>query len=576
MAKLTREEVARLEIGQTEIHPALAWTVVAAFLATLVAVPAIQVVGELQGATAEKSDSPVPGCARIVDALPAAWEEFQQSEGGVATKVFAANAHLLKHINEYEDQLEEESWLARRILAPTQSFLTGGGGVGNEKAYVGRDGWLFYRPGVDYVTGPGFLDPEVLAKRAASGNEYSRAPKPDPRSAILDFHKQLAERGIRLVLMPTPVKPMLEAEHFTTRYADQDTVLQNVSFEPFLEELENQGVLVFDPAPALLEHKRETGRPQYLETDTHWTPAAMEFVAKQLQEFLKKHVEFDPHPAAGYRKHSLDVSNLGDIAVMMKLPPDQTLYPQQSARIHQIQEPDGTLWEPDPSADVLLLGDSFSNVFSLAGLRWGESAGLAEQLSFLLQRPIDRIAQNDAGASATRQALALELARGQDRLAGKRVVVWQFAIRELAVGDWRQIPLRHPKPVPPEPTPQKSPLSPSLDQNQWLAEGRIVQAAGVPKPGSVPYRDAVTAVHLSEVTTIQGSAACKEAVVYAWGMRDNKWTTAARFQRGQRVTFKLTPWNEVQHRYGRFTRLELDDPDFVLIDLPTFWAEEVR
>jgi len=83
-------------------------------------------------------------------------------------------------------------------------------------------------------------------------------------------------------------------------------------------------------------------------------------------------------------------------------------------------------------------------MYSLATLGWGESAGFAEQLSYTLQRPIDRIVQNDQGAHATRGLLARELGRGADRLAGKRVVIWQFAARELAFGDWRviQLPVR--------------------------------------------------------------------------------------------------------------------------------------
>jgi len=67
----------------------------------------------------------------------------------------------------------------------------------------------------------------------------------------------------------------------------------------------------------------------------------------------------------------------------------------------------------------------------------------------------------------------------------------------------------------------------------------------------------------------------REVVIYTWGMRENQLTDAARFQSGQQVKFKLKPWNEVQEQYGRFTRLELDDPDFKLIDLPAYWAEEV-
>jgi hypothetical protein len=59
---------------------------------------------------------------------------------------------------------------------------------------------------------------------------------------------------------------------------------------------------------------------------------------------------------------------------------------------------------------------------------------------------LDVIAQNDSGAFATRQALSRELSAGQDRLAGKRVVIWEFAARELSVGDWK--PLEFPIPPP--------------------------------------------------------------------------------------------------------------------------------
>jgi alginate O-acetyltransferase complex protein AlgJ len=66
---------------------------------------------------------------------------------------------------------------------------------------------------------------------------------------------------------------------------------------------------------------------------------------------------------------------------------------------------------------------------------------LAPQLALALKRPLDVIAQNDAGAFATRRALARELAAGADRLAGKRVVIWEFAARELSAGDWKRIEL---------------------------------------------------------------------------------------------------------------------------------------
>ena len=94
-------------------------------------------------------------------------------------------------------------------------------------------------------------------------------------------------------------------------------------------------------------------------------------------------------------------------------------------------------WQPDPTAEILLLGDSFANIYSLEALGWGTAAGLTEQLSLRLGRPLDALRQNDAGSYATRQLLAAQRQQGRDRLAGKRLVIYQFASRELAIGDWR-------------------------------------------------------------------------------------------------------------------------------------------
>jgi alginate O-acetyltransferase complex protein AlgJ len=95
---------------------------------------------------------------------------------------------------------------------------------------------------------------------------------------------------------------------------------------------------------------------------------------------------------------------------------------------------------------VLLLGDSFSNIYSQSGMGWGEGAGLAEQLSLALNCPLDRIVINAGGSYTTRQRLRAELLGGKNRLAGKRVVVYQFAVRDLLAGDWKLLDL------PPPPT----------------------------------------------------------------------------------------------------------------------------
>ncbi len=439
-------------------------------------------------------------------------------------------------------------------------------GLGNEKAYVGRNGWLFYRPDVDYLTGPGFLSPAALNGGESRAQQLAAPRQRDPRPAILEFHEQLARRGIRLILMPVPGKAAMYPEELAPPCDGRDP-LENLSFEQFRQEMQKAGVLIFDTVPLLAQNK--AAARQFLQSDTHWTPEAIEFVAGKLQEFIDREAPLPPRESAAFRERVKELENLGDIAVMLHLPESQTLFPRENVTIRQVVQPDGGDWRPDESADVLLLGDSYTNIYSLAEMNWGSGAGLAERLSFIMRRPVDRLAQNDGGAHGVRQALVQELSRGNDRLAGKRIVIWEFAVRELALGDWKQIPL-------PSPGSERLPVKPSVDETgEIVVRGTVRSASGAPRPGSVPYRDAITSVHLVDVPVESGALNSSEIVVHCWGMRDNRWTNAARWSPGQKLTLRLVPWENVEEKYGRFNRVELDDPDFKLIDLPTFWAEEI-
>jgi alginate O-acetyltransferase complex protein AlgJ len=308
-------------------------------------------------------------------------------------------------------------------------------GAGNERVYVGEGGWLFYRPDVEYVTGRGFLDEIQIERRRLAATEYEEPPAPDPRPAIRQFHRDLAARGITLVLMPTPVKPSIHPGQLAASFDAQTGPLQNSSYYALLRELRHQGVLVFDPS-ADLTHLRAAGEQPYLVTDTHWRPEAMQKVAESLAAFVQQHVTLARVPAPGYQAQRREAQQMGDTAAMLDLPPDQTLYPPERVSLRFIVDAAGDPWRPSREADILLLGDSFTNMYSLQTMGWGEAAGLAEQVSYVLQRPLDRIVQNDNGAHATRAQLAREVG-GSARLAGKRVVIWQFAARELAFGDWR-------------------------------------------------------------------------------------------------------------------------------------------
>src|ERR1700716_2092568 len=104
-----------------------------------------------------------------------------------------------------EKELEAESVVSQWLLPRVQFFLSTKLGAGNEQVYLGRDRWLFYRPDVDYVTGPPFLDPKIMTHRA-----HAAAVQPDPVKAIVDFRDQLRARGIDLIAVAIPMKPGVE------------------------------------------------------------------------------------------------------------------------------------------------------------------------------------------------------------------------------------------------------------------------------------------------------------------------------------------------------------------------------
>jgi len=420
-----RERIAKIEIGQTDISPALAWLLVGAFLLTIALVPLIDL------ATGRATRSGV-SLSTLAEVVPTA-----RREG------WLAGSHaLLRQMHQFESGLEKGSFLSGALLPLTQRVLTALG-VGNEKVYLGRAGgerWLYYAPDLRYVTGPGFLDPATLRRRRLEGEEWEAAPRPDPLPALVDFRRQLARRGIALIVMPAPVKPMIEPEGLT-RHGTPTLPLQNPSWPDFAARLRAAGIELFDPAPLLAVAKGRSGAPQFLRTDTHWAPRAMDLVAGSLAERVRSLPGLSPATGAGYFRQAQAVSNLGDLAVLLTLPASHPLKSAEKVTIQRVQTAEGLPWKADPRAEVLLLGDSFTNIYSQSDLGWGTGAGLAEQLAYHLGRPVDRLALNSGGAYTTRQRLAQELAAGNDRLAGKKVVIYELAARELAIGDWKLIRL---------------------------------------------------------------------------------------------------------------------------------------
>ena len=438
---LSREEIAQIEVGHTEINLRLARFLTVCFLAVVLLVPTGQYVRAFLQGRASHHPSLVLQVWNLFRSVRNAAGMWHQSTLPLYDRVFAVNRGLLRDIKLYEDRQEEASWLTQRVLPPAQLVLSRVFGAGNEQVYLGRGNWLFYRPDIEFLTGHGFLTPRHLARRARSGNAWTPPPQPDPVQAIVQFHAQLAARGIELILLPVPGKATMHPEYFTHGVAQDTPGLHNRSYRAFVRALEAQGIRVFDPTDRLAAFAHAHGTPAYLATDTHWTPAAMEHIAAALAQELRPLLPAAP-AAAVFRRETVSVTHLGDLGQMLKLPSGTGWPAPETVEIHAVRPvAAGAAGAIDPAADVLLLGDSFSNIYALRSMGWGASAGLAEHLALALNRPVDALRRNDAGAYATREMLAHEVASGCNRLTGKKVVVWEFAARELVQGDWKFLDL---------------------------------------------------------------------------------------------------------------------------------------
>ena len=545
----TRVAQAQAEVGQTEVSRPVALTLVTLFVATLAAVPIMQVLAD-------------PGVLGVTwDATPTA---TTRADGpGPIARVVAGNRRTLAAIQRFTDRLDTDSVIARHLRPAVQVLLTERLGAGNERVYIGRGDWLYYARDVQHVIGRGFLDEGQLARRAAAGDSLSAAAVPDPRPALRAFNDALARRGVALVLMPTPVKPSIHPEPLGVRASLAP--VRNVSFTQFAEEMRASGVLLFDPAPLLADLGAD-GEAAYLAQDTHWTPDAVVAIAQELARFLEREIRLPEREPFSLDTRQARVSNRGDIVDLLDLGAARSPYPRETVEVRQILTPDGQPWRPDATADVLLLGDSFGNIFSLEAMGWGTAAGLAEQLSFALGRPVDRLMQNDNGAFATREALARELARGHDRLTGKHVVVYQFATRELTQGDWRLVDLD----TRPAPTAPGTVLTPEPGQ-VLRVQGQIRRMTPAPRPGTVPYRDHIIAVDLADIDTGGAAPAGSEALVYLSSMEDNVWTEAARLVVGQTIMLTLRPWAEVAPDLDGISRSELTEGRVVFAE--PWWGE---
>ena len=518
----TREDQASREVGVTDVAPGIARALVVFFLVLIFLVPSAQLLvewkrGGLESLSGLSLWDPEGRLDRVNDAEPGAERRREWRR---------VNAGLQDEMKAYETGLEE-SWVLREpVIDGMRGVFTGLLGVGTEDAYMGRDGWLFYRPGIDHLTGDPFLSEERLARIARSGSEFKAPRAADPVAALLDFASALKARDIQLVVVPAPGKAQIYPEYFSGRYTAADAGLYNESFGPFAARLEEAGVVVVD---LVAEFKAmRAAAPEaalYLRTDTHWTPFGMRLaanvVAGEILEGVSGFARGEFHSDVGRAR----LTYQGDVASMLQGAAGLDEHYLKTVHVEPVQNE-----AKSGDSDILVLDDSFSNIYSDPVMGWGENAGFVEHLALALCRPMDAITINDNGAHAARVALERDLQKGMDRLKGKRVVVLEFASRELSVGDWKPVDL----------TLGKAQVGGAA--GAVSVAGTVAQVLPTPTPGTVPYTECLVGIHLEGVHALGDPAnAMSDCVVYSWGMRSNTLVQAAFYKAGDRVELALTP-----------------------------------
>lgn len=436
---------------------------------------------------------------------------------------------LLSHLQRWEKALDVESDLSQAVQPWIQRAQMSVLSQGNEKVVVGRDGWLFYRPDVDFLTGPA-----IGARRALRPNEEARAN--DPLPAIVKFHEDLKALGIDLVLAPVPVKPTIYPDKLV---GPRNAPVLNAGYADLLRRLEAKGVAVVDLTRTLWD-RRDEGL--FLPLDSHWSPRGMAVFADALVEELRRRFPY-LEASTSYTAREEEVENFGDTFDLLKLPAS---HPFAKTRV-KIQKVNAEDVEDSP---IVLLGDSATNIYSAERMKWGTGAGLAERLALGLGRPIHTVAINGGAATQVRRGL---------NVAGRSLVVWQVIARDLAQGLWEPLPL--------DATPP-SPLPPRLE-----VRARLVAKSEPPIPDEAEiYPDTLTR-SLYEV--LDGGWTSKELLVADWVQLRKRAQPAAKYEVGDVHLLVLEPLREAR-RKDKSVSMAGSVDDVKRPDLPVFWAVETK
>ncbi|MBL9115731.1 MAG: hypothetical protein JNJ83_12050 [Verrucomicrobiaceae bacterium] len=364
---------------------------------------------------------------------------------------------LMSHLHAMEKSLDTAPY-AKTAQQQVQWLMTAFAAEGCRKTFIGHNGWLFFQPELDALTGYG----PILNAPFSIMKDPTVAKLKSARQCVAHFATQLKERGVKLMLVPIPVKATIYPEHITgyralerqsaVTYQDEAISAEAPVFHAdeglLFDELRAAGVDVVDVVPAMLQLKEQNDmlyrrqvrakvpdavkREVYLKQDTHWTYDTMQQIAKALADHIRKTYPglAADGPRAEVNPRAVSEGSLGDLVKLLGLPSGQTLFGQEMQTYVSLEDS-----KSDPRSSIALLGDSFVNIFDDPALGFAPTgstkrlkAGFAQYLSLYLGTDLDVVTENGGGATSVRARFA---ARKDDEVRAKKLVVWVLSARDL-------------------------------------------------------------------------------------------------------------------------------------------------
>ncbi|MBK9577132.1 MAG: hypothetical protein IPK50_04480 [Fibrobacterota bacterium] len=310
----------------------------------------------------------------------------------------------------------------RPKLLQMQYDLFGNAGA---KAVVGKDGWLFYRPDVEFLVRPRMDQERFFLGTFDTMVGGKRVNVKSPLVAIRDVNRQLAARGIHLVVIPVPGKPTIYPEMLSGAMVDSSSSPTLM----LLDSLRASGVDAVDLVTPLRQAKKVSKKDLYLHRDTHWSPAGVAVAADVISNrLLALPGVVARRDTTRYHHRDTTIERWGDICEMSALPKRREIWKSESVTASRVVDSAGASYSDSDSAAVLWLGDSYSRIYQTDEPK---AAGIIAQVAKGIGQPLSSVV-NDGGASTV---VRRKLNQKPQLLKHAKVVVWEFVERDIRYGD---------------------------------------------------------------------------------------------------------------------------------------------